>query len=297
MSTGKRHGRKRNVNTPVLLLILLAAAVLVILTFSSGVLGRILVPSPSKPENVRIFDGTGYIWITPDSRLNKSSLSVGDFTQDANGEQVYIGSGFEVRKGVDVSEYQGDIDWTAVRESGVSFAILRVGGRYYGGEGELFTDESFKRNLEGAHAAGLDVGAYFFSQAVNAAEARTEAELVIEQLDGIVPELPVFFDWETIGTESARTDSVDGNTATDCAIAFCERIESAGLRSGIYLYDHTAYHVYELGRFAGRTLWYAAQDRYPTFYYEHELWQYHFSGTVPGIDAPCDLDMMFVKKQ
>ena len=296
MSTGKRSGRKRNVNMPVLLLIVLAAAVLAVLSVSSGVLGRILGPAPSKPENVQIFDGTGYIWITPDSRLNKSTLSVGDFTQDANGEQTYIGEAFEVRKGVDVSEYQGEIDWAAVRESGVSFAILRAGGRYYGSEGELFTDESFKRNLEGARSAGLDVGVYFFSQAINAEEARVEAELVIEQLGGALPELPVFFDWETIGTESARTDSVDGDTATDCAIAFCERIESAGLKSGVYLYDHTAYHVFELGRFAGRTLWYAAQDRYPTFYYEHGLWQYHFSGTVPGIDAPCDLNMMFVKK-
>ena len=209
---------------------------------------------------------------------------------------IYTGSDHDAVYGIDVSEYQGDIDWQQVYDSGVRFALIRVGGRGYGSSGETFIDGHFEKNIEGAHEAGLKVGVYFFSQAVTVDEARQEAELVIEALGGFKPQLPVFFDWEYIRDDEARTDGVSGAELTELALTFCKTVEKAGLDAGVYLYPDVAYNSYTLRSICGYTLWYAYPAHSPEFYYAHDYWQYSFEGTVPGIDARCDLDMMFIEK-
>ena len=264
---GTRHTR-----TLLLLIILAALAVLIIENKES---------LPELRHNVQ---------------LEESGFCADDFSVGGSFGTVYTGSDYDTVYGIDVSEYQGDIDWQQVYDSGVRFAILRAGGRAYDGDGSIYTDSCFVKNLEGAQAAGIDVGVYFFSQAVNTDEAVQEAETVLSLIGDKKLQLPVFFDWETIGTQSARTDSLSSDIATDCALAFCDRIRQAGLKAGIYLYAYTANNVFELDRLAGCTLWYAAQSSYPQFRYAHSLWQYSFEGSVPGIYGNCDLDMMFIKK-
>ena len=132
----------------------------------------------------------------------------------------YDAPGVDTRTGIDVSVYQGDIDWEAVKADGIDYAIIRLGFRGYGSTGSMNLDENFIANIEGATAAGLDVGVYFFSQAITPEEAREEAEFVLHYLEGYELTYPVVFDWEVIGKTTARTYGLDTRTLCESANAF-----------------------------------------------------------------------------
>lgn len=243
---------------------------------------------------VEVFNGDDYVWITPQDGVALNDLDKREFINDASGNLTYTGREYKASRGVDVSSYQGDIDWQQVYDSGVRFAIVRAGGMYYG-SGELYTDDNFIKNIEGAKAAGLRVGAYFFSQAISEDEAEAEAKFVLDLLGDRKLDLPVFFDWERISGDTARTDGLDNETLTACAVKFCQTIESAGFDAGVYIYNDTGYYGYDLAQLENYTFWCVGISTYPCFYYAHEFWQYSFKGTVPGINADCDLNMMFEK--
>lgn len=254
-------------------------------------------PSPILGNGMaQIYNGSEYRLIIPQEGVPVNELRSSDFKLDRDGEPVYTGSEYEVLKGIDVSTFQGTIDWKAVKKSGIDFAIMRCSGRGYSQEGPIYPDSQFEENLEGAKAAGLRVGVYFFSQATNVVEAEEEADYVIGQLDGRALDLPVFFDWESISYDEARTDGLDSTTITDCAVAFCERIRSAGYDAGVYFYQQTGYYVYDLSRLTDYRFWCASIGDYPFFYYAHDIWQYSVDGSVPGIDISCDMNMLFIKK-
>ncbi len=243
-----------------------------------------------------VFNGESYVWILPEAGVPVNPFGKADFTADENGAPCYNGTDYAAFRGVDVSEHQGDIDWSRVKQSGIDFAIIRVGGRGYGENGKLVADEKFEKNLEGAKAAGLKVGVYFFSQAMNAEEAEEEARFALELIDGAELQLPVYFDWEHIVFgEPARTDKVSGAVVTDCAIAFCDAISDAGYKTGIYTNLDMSYYGYKMERLADYNFWTAAVGSYPYAYYAFSVWQYSFKGDIPGINAPCDMDMMFVE--
>ena len=139
---------------------------------------------------------------------------------------VYDGTDYSSVPGIDVSAYQGEIDWPAVKAQGIEFVIVRLGYRGYGPEGTLVEDEMALANIEAAKAAGLAVGVYFFSQAVTEAEAIEEADYVTGILSGVQLELPVVYDVENIRDDEARTDNVEGAQFTKNAAAFCEQIKA-----------------------------------------------------------------------
>lgn len=243
---------------------------------------------------VEVFNGEQNIWIIPEDGVPLNTLTKDDFTTVENGQPRYMGTEFATFSGIDVSEHQGDIDWEQVKSCGIDFAIIRVGGRGYGGEGKLVADEKFAQNLENAKAAGLQVGVYFFSQAINDDEAQQEAEFVLNLLDGAELDLPVYFDWEHITGDTARTDKLSGATVTECAINFCDTIKASGYDASIYTNLDMSYYAYELDKIADYGFWTAAVGSYPYAYYAFSVWQYSFNGKVPGIQQPCDLDMLFV---
>lgn len=244
---------------------------------------------------VQVYNGERNVWIVPQDGVKRNELTKEDFKTDESGAVTYVGSKYKASRGVDVSSYQGDIDWQQVSDSGVSFAIIRAGGTYYG-SGELYEDDNLLKNIDGARAAGLRVGVYFFSQAIDEAEARREASYVVTLLEGRKLDLPVFFDWERIGNDTARTDEVENETLTSCAVAFCEQVEASGYKAGVYVYNDTGYYGYDLARLQNYMLWGVGIGSYPYFYYAHDVWQYSYSGRVPGINADCDLDMLFEEK-
>lgn len=195
--------------------------------------------------------------------------------------------------GIDVSAHQQEVDWVKVKESGVDFVMIRLGYRGYGTEtGAIMEDAYAEANLEGAAAAGLDIGVYFFSQAICVEEALEEAEFVLSKLNGRELTMPVVYDWEYISDE-ARTANVDKRTVTDCSKAFLETIEEAGYWP--MLYFNTAQsrkHLYlnEVNRY---DFWLALYSNRMTFPYKVKMWQYTCTGSVPGIAGSCDINVFF----
>ena len=207
---------------------------------------------------------------------------------------VYDDPDVDTWLGIDVSSYQGDIDWQQVKRSGVEFVFIRLGFRGYT-EGTLNMDSKFYQNIEGALDAGLDVGVYFFSQAISPREAVDEAEFVLDALKGYDITYPVVFDWETIGSSNARTNDIDNQTLTDCAIAFCERVAEEGYIPMVYFNLAVGYMKYDLSQLTDYDFWFAqypaSDSMYPTMYYHYDIWQYTSSGSVPGIDGDVDMNI------
>lgn len=200
---------------------------------------------------------------------------------------------YYLRKGVDVSEYQGEIDWPKVKAAGYDFAFLRIGYRGYGDEGVLCTDATFHKNIVNAQSAGIEVGVYLFSQAVNEEEALEEAQLVLENLEGYQLQLPVVFDPERIRYDDARTDKVEGEQFTQNTIAFCEKIKEAGYAPMIYSNMVWEAFEYDLVRLAEYPIWYADYEKVPQTPYDFVYWQYTEKGHVDGIEGDVDLNVQF----
>ena len=295
METMTRQRRKRGSLLPVILAVVLAAVIAAALLVI-----RSLRPAqqPEEPDphegQIYVNDGANMVWLTPHENFAVSPLRRWQFVT-LNDKPHYQGSDFTTRRGIDLSVFQGDVDWDKAAADGVEFAIIRLGYRGYG-KGALQPDELFASHLDGAHAAGIDTGAYFFSQALTAEEGREEARYVLEQLDGRRMEMPIYFDWEPIAVEDSRTNGYDYAHLTDSAVAFCQTIEAAGYRAGVYINRQQGYYHYDLSRLADYSLWVADYNSYPDFYYRFDMWQYTASGQLDGIDIQVDMNLMFVPK-
>lgn len=213
------------------------------------------------------------------------------------GDRVsFDGTEYYSRFGIDVSEHQGRIDWTKVKNSGVEFAFLRIGYRGYGKAGNLVADKTFENNYWGAKNAGIDVGIYFFAQAVNEEEAAEEAEFVLSLLGDKAIDLSIVYDPESILGANARTDGVSGEQFTRNSIVFCERIIEAGHRPMIYANMKWEAFMLDLTKLP-YPLWYADYEPIPQTPYDFSFWQYSESGSVDGIAGACDLNLEFIRKQ
>jgi len=194
--------------------------------------------------------------------------------------------------GIDVSQYQGNIDWKKVAESGIKFAFLRAGVRTYG-DGEIHIDDKFHENVKGAAENGIDIGVYFFSQAVTKEEAIEEADFTLSVIKDYNITYPVVFDWEIIMEDAARTDNISVETLADCCTAFCERVKSAGYTPMIYQNLRTSLLKLDLLRLKDYDFWLAQYIEKPTYCYDYQIWQYASDGTVPGIEGDVDLNIAF----
>ncbi|MBE6921849.1 MAG: hypothetical protein E7465_01545 [Ruminococcaceae bacterium] len=195
--------------------------------------------------------------------------------------------------GIDVSYYQGDIDWDKVKASGIEFAMIRLGYRGYGEEGKLVEDNLFEQNIKGALEAGLQVGVYFFSQAITVAEAEEEADFVLKRIAGYELTMPVVYDWEYISAE-ARTANMDRRTLTDCYLAFCGKIQEAGYTPMAYFNTYQSRSLMNLTELEDYPFWLALYSDRMTYPYRIEMWQYTDSGRVPGIQGNVDINLYFV---
>lgn len=210
-------------------------------------------------------------------------------------DMTYSDGTYHIRKGVDVSHHQGEIDWKRVRDAGYEFAILRIAYRGYSEAGNLMEDKRFSEYYEGAQAAGLDVGVYLFSQAVNEQEALEEAQFVLKLLDGKELQLPVTYDPETIRDDVARTDGVSGEQFTRNAIRFCDEIKKAGYEPMIYGNMVWEDELFDMKQLDHELFWYADYEPVPQTPYHFNFWQYSETGSVDGIEGAVDLDVQFVE--
>ena len=245
-------------------------------------------------EKVLINDSTlGEIWITELEGVAKNTLDKNGFSADADFKYYSENGKPASTEGVDVSDYNGAIDWKKVKDSGIDFAMIRIGGRGYGTEGTLYQDESAIKNITEAKENGIKVGVYFFSQAITPDEAVEEANYVMEILGDIKLDYPVAYDWEIIKDDDARTDNVSAYEATECARAFCQTIEANGYTASIYSPSRELYFKYDLSRLKDFDIWYCEYSDTPEFYYQFSMWQYPMAGRVDGIDGEVALNLCF----
>ncbi len=192
--------------------------------------------------------------------------------------------------GIDVSRHNGKIDWNAVKASGVDYVIIRCG--YRGSStGALIEDQNFKTNIKGATAAGLKVGVYVFSQAVNEVEAVKEASLAVSLVKGYNLAYPIFIDTEASG---GRADKIDKATRTAVVNAFCQTVVSAGYKPGIYASKSWFEDKLNMGSVASCKIWLAQYSASPTYKGRYDMWQYSDKGKISGISGNVDLNYSYL---
>lgn len=214
---------------------------------------------------------------------------------EKDGRKYYLdGQGKAVsRLGIDVSEFQDQADWQKVKEFGIEYVMVRLGYRGYGEAGTLVEDAMFRSHVEGARAAGLDVGVYFFSQAVNEQEALEEARFVLDRIREYEIFCPVVYDTEEIKFDTSRTEGLTAEEFTDHCIVFCDAVQEAGYDTMIYANMKWMAFTLDLERLAGYEKWYADYEPLPQCPYDFSMWQYTEKGSVPGIEGNVDLNLWF----
>ncbi len=226
--------------------------------------------------------------------VEESTLDPLLFYTDENGRMCYSDNQQMLLTGIDVSVFQGDIDWNSVKADNIDFVMLRVGYRGYGSKGIMEIDDMFFEHYNGAVAAGLAIGVYFYSQATNSAEAIEEALLVLDTIKGLNITFPVAYDWEYVDNAEARTAHMTGAQITECAYAFCSTVSAAGYTPIIYFNCEIGYFEYDLEKLAEYDFWLAEYGSYPSFLYDYKMWQYTADGSVSGVNGVVDINVCTV---
>ena len=214
-----------------------------------------------------------------------TAATLKDYAADAT---YYIPGSFGSGKGIDVSKWNGSINWAAVKAAGIDFAIIRVG--YRGSQtGALVEDPYFRKNIQGAAAAGLKVGVYFFTQAVTEAEAVEEASMCLQLCSGYGLSYPIFIDTE----DGARAQGLDAGTRTAVVNAFCRTIANGGRRAGVYASTYWYNSKLNAGALGSYTIWVAQYAAACAYKGSYSMWQYSSKGSVPGISGYVDMNISY----
>ena len=245
------------------------------------------------PEHVVMLDSGQYYFLPLQEDLAFNNYVADNFVTEESGLVSYRQDGETItKKGIDVSKYQGEIDWEAVKNDGVDYAIIRVGIRGYS-EGGIVEDEFFRQNIEGAIANEIPVGVYFFTQAVNEAEALEEAEFVLEMLQGYSLSYPVYLDIEDVKKENCRTNGLTVEERTNNAKVFLEAIAAAGYQPALYGNMKTFLLMLDLASLEQYDKWFAGYTL-PIYYpYEYKMLQYSEKGKVAGVPGKVDVNICF----
>jgi len=246
------------------------------------------------PDNMVLVSGGKYYFVPIKDTLKKNSYVESNLNILDNGEIQYMENAEVVSyKGIDVSKHQGDIDWQKVAADGVEFAFIRVALRGYE-TGKLAEDSMFEQNIKGALQAGIKVGVYIYSQAVNEAEVLEEAELVLNKIAPYKVECPIVYDVEMVSGASARMNTLSVEERTKLTKLFCETIENAGYRPMIYHNMEMGAIRIQLEELEEYDKWFAYYNKNFYYPYDYKVWQYSDKGTVDGIQGDVDLNISFV---
>lgn len=257
---------------------------------------------PTTETKIRVKDKVEYLAIEDISLLIKTEeeidaeaedSAVHTATEDADSTEVKNIQTADGKKkvGIDVSKWQGDIDWDKVKTAGVQFAIIRAG--YRGSvTGALVEDPYFRTNMKGAEAAGIPVGVYFFTQATNEVEAVEEASAVLELVKEYDLAYPIYIDTEGAGG-NGRADGLDVETRTLVCEAFCRTITNAGYEAGVYASRNWLNHNLKTERLEQYQTWLAEYRSVPLYQGYYQMWQYTSKGKVDGIEGNVDLNIRY----
>lgn len=262
--------------------------------------GEFIVPEEALTVKVKAnieyvaLDDISYL-IKTEAQINAGleDTAVNDAALDAEGSKE-IKRLADAKFGIDVSKWNKEIDWEQLRKEGVEFAIIRAGYRG-SSSGSLVVDPYFEQNIKGALANGIDVGVYFFTQALNEREAVEEASIVLSLIKGYDITYPVFIDSEGAGG-NGRADNLDVPERSKVCQAFCETIRSGGYTAGIYASKNWLNNRLDITKFSGdNVIWLAEyrNDDAPTYGGTYGLWQYTSSGRINGIEGRVDFNLCY----
>ncbi len=244
------------------------------------------------PDKIVYTDDNRYIFADIHKELKMNQLH-GTFEQSDSGEITYLENGQLLsHKGIDVSRYQGSIDFSKVHNSGVEYVMIRCGYRAYG-SGLLTADTSFEKNITSALKNELDVGVYFFTQAISAAEAVEEADFVLDMIRPYQIKYPIALDVEEIAGDTYRQQDLSAEELTDIIIAFCERIKEAGYTPLVYGNLKCFAGMIDITRLEPYEKWFAYYSDEPYMPYEFSMWQYTSTGKIDGINGDVDINISF----
>lgn len=256
---------------------------------------------PSGTTKVRVKDKVEYLVIEDISLLIKTEEEIDAEAEDTaqavddadkteiKGAQAVSGT---ASLGIDVSKWQGEIDWDKVKNDGIEFVIIRCG--YRGSvTGTLVEDPYFEQNIRGATAAGLQVGVYFFTQAVNEVEAVEEASMVVSLIRDYELTYPVFIDTEGAGG-NGRADSLSVERRTAVCEAFCTTVENAGFEAGVYASRNWYNKNLETAFLENFVIWLAEYRSVPIYQGYYQMWQYTSKGSVNGISGNVDMNISYM---
>ena len=243
----------------------------------------------------RVLDSVEYMMLTErDVDADEEDTEEKGAMQDADGSEntEFLSAGSDNTVGIDVSKWNETIDWEAVAEAGVDFAIIRCGYRG-SSSGSLIIDPMYEENIEGAIEAGIPVGVYFFTQAVNEIEAIEEASMVINLIRDYDVDYPVFLDSESAGG-SGRADDLDADERTTIHKAFLETITSAGYATGIYGSTNWLEKQVDMDELSDYRTWLAEYTDVPSYDEYYHMWQYTSKGSIDGISTNVDLNICYM---
>lgn len=195
--------------------------------------------------------------------------------------------------GTDISKYQDYVDFVKLKKAGVDFVMLRVGARGYG-SGQLVLDEYFTDNIKRASDAGLEIGVYFFSQAISADEAVEEANMVLENIKDYIITYPVAFDMEYIANDTARIDNLSKSEKTQITKSFLDTIQAAGYKPMLYGNKEWLIKQVDMSKLTAYDVWLSQQTDIPDYPYKFTMWQYSNEATLDGIAGYANLDISFI---
>ncbi|MBO5985451.1 MAG: glycoside hydrolase family 25 protein [Lachnospiraceae bacterium] len=246
------------------------------------------------PDQLVVASGGTYHFIPINNALKRNSYSAENLVKQVNGELQYVQAG-EVTsyKGIDVSKFQGTIDWKKVAADGVSFAYIRVGYRGYGENGTLVEDPCARDNLKGANNAGIATGVYFYTQATTIEEAKEEVRMVTDIIRGYRIDCPIVVDVERVSSASARMNQLDVKLRTDVVKAFCDEVIKAGYRPMIYHNLEMGAVLLDISKLEEYDKWFAYYNGDLYYPYDYKVLQYSDKGRVSGITGDVDLNIAF----
>lgn len=253
-------------------------------------------PSPDYDDDehvkVELSDGS-YEWVKISSTIPRNNY---DFTNLVNsgGKMKYLSDGKNVSfLGIDISKYQGDIDFERLKGQEIDFCMIRVGARGYK-TGALSMDENFETYFTDANEAGLDVGLYFFSQAISQEEAIDEANMVLNALNGRKIAYPIAIDFESVENDVSRIDTLDKAERQAIVQAFINRICESGYKAMVYGNKEFLLKKVDISKLTSCNVWLSQDDEIPDYPYMYSMWQYTQEGELYGINGMVDMDICFI---
>ena len=232
-------------------------------------------------------------WVLINPYLQKHTYDFSNLTMRQKQLAYYVDENVYSYVGADLSKYNGEVDFATLKQSGISFVMLRLGSRGYG-SGQIMLDDKFVDYITKAAEAELNIGVYFYSQAITEEEAVEEANFVIENLANYQITYPVAFDMEYVPNDTARVEALNREEKTKVAKAFLDTVKNAGYQPMVYGTKEWLIKQVDLTKLTEYDIWLSQQEETPDYPYQFQMWQYSKEGRLAGADGELDLNVSFV---